>query len=107
MARHALAERKVDSVRMVDEQTQPLGARMLAGEDLDARLGRREAVLDVCLKALNLHLVVKKVDPSAHLQLPPGGRRTTEVVKTSVAAQVSINSVTGPSFMRATAIRAP
>jgi hypothetical protein len=49
VVRHALAERKIDPAGMIDEQTQPLRAGALAGEDLDVRLGRREALLYVCL----------------------------------------------------------
>jgi hypothetical protein len=65
---------------VVDEQPQALLAGVLAGEDFHVRLGRGEALLDVSLKVLDPHLSVKKVDLSAHLQAPPGGRRTTEVV---------------------------
>ena len=43
----------------------------LACQDLDVRLGRREALLDVCLEGVDLHLVIKKVDLAAHLQAPP------------------------------------
>jgi hypothetical protein len=69
--RDALAELQVDPARVVDEQAHALGARLLAGEDLDVRLGRREALLDVRLKLWNLHLPEKKVDLAAHLQAPP------------------------------------
>ena len=56
---------------MVDEQPQAFGPCLLACEDLDVRLGRREALFDVCLEALNLHVLTKKVDLAAHLQAPP------------------------------------
>ena len=72
MLGNPLAERQIDSVRVVDEQPNPLAPDLLAGQDLDVRLGRREALLDVCLEGVDLHLVTKKVDLTAHLQAPPG-----------------------------------
>ena len=72
MLRNPLAERKVDSLRMIDEQPDALAPGLLARQDLDVRLGRREALLDVCLKRFDPHLLRKKVDLAAHLQVPPG-----------------------------------
>jgi hypothetical protein len=69
--RDALAERQIDSIRIVDEQPNPLPTGLLACQDLDVRLGRREALLDVCLEGFDLHAVTKKVDLAAHLQVPP------------------------------------
>ena len=71
MLRNPLAERKIDSIRMINEDPHTLATSLLARQDLDVRLGRREALLDVCLEGVYLHLLIKKVDLAAHLQTPP------------------------------------
>ena len=49
MPGHALAEREVHPVGVVDHEPQALGAGALAREQLDVRLGGREALLDLCV----------------------------------------------------------
>jgi hypothetical protein len=56
---------------MIDEEPDAVAAGRLACQDLDVRLGRREALLDVCLEGVYPHEVTKKVDLAAHLQAPP------------------------------------
>jgi hypothetical protein len=56
---------------MVDEEPHAVPPSRLACQDLDVRVGRREALLDGCLEGVYLHLLIKKVDLAAHLQVPP------------------------------------
>ena len=76
MAGHALAERQVDAVRMVDEEPHALRPDLLREQHLDLRLDGGETALDVLLDlAGGLHLDEKKVGCEAHLRCDLPGRR--------------------------------
>ena len=76
MARHALAEREVDAVRVIDEEPHALRPDLLRKQHLDVRLGAGETVLDVLLDlARGLHLDEKKVGCEAHPRCDLPGRR--------------------------------
>jgi hypothetical protein len=71
MARHALAERQVDALGVVDEQANALRAHVLTREHLDVRFEPVETLFDVVLYSIDLHQVEKKVGCEAHLQARP------------------------------------
>ncbi len=56
LLRNPLTERKIDSIRMVDEHAQLVAPGGFACQDLDVRLGGREALLDACLDGFDLHV---------------------------------------------------
>jgi hypothetical protein len=50
LVRHALAEREVDTVGMVDVQAKSLGSRLVKRDQLDRRIEVAQPLLDLPLK---------------------------------------------------------
>src|SRR3712207_4848646 len=58
--RDALADTQVDAALAVDEHAHGGGAHAFGQQHFDVRLGRREALLDLCLDVLHLLLPLQQ-----------------------------------------------